>query len=337
MFELYLKKFPVSNFKIKYLLKYSLIILHFNPCRNFPSKTLNKKKFFTPMKKLSEDAKKRVLSYKNSKIGYREIARLTGVCISQIHMIFKDAKIIPEKGILGLKKKLSKRKEDLIVRKFNEDLFLTATEAVRWVYKEFNITVSAETIRKVLKKHGIKSFKKHTKPLLTAKHIRERLKFAKATKKYTYDDWQKVLFSDESKYNLHSADGNQRVWCKDNMRLTQKNIIGVKKFGGGNVMIWGILTKNGVGKPLRVSNSMNSKEYCNVLRNGLIETSNMHDLKISQVIFMQDNASCHKSAETTNWLRTHNINTLKWPACSPDLNIIENVWAYLENGLELET
>ena len=45
------------------------------------------------------------------------------------------------------------------------------------------------------------------KPLLTAKHMKRRLAWAKKYQNWTTDDWRRVVFSDETKVNVWGSDG----------------------------------------------------------------------------------------------------------------------------------
>ncbi|GFV27729.1 transposable element Tc1 transposase [Trichonephila clavipes] len=59
--------------------------------------------------------------------------------------------------------------------------------------------------------------------------------------------WKKVIFSDESKFNIFGSDGRRTVWRKPNTALDPKNLRPTVKHGGVSVMVWGCMASNGVG------------------------------------------------------------------------------------------
>ena len=50
-------------------------------------------------------------------------------------------------------------------------------------------------------------------------------------------------------------------------------------------------------------------------------------------MFQQDKCPIHKSKETLEFFRQSCVALLDWPPYSPDLNIIENIWAMLSDDV----
>ena len=52
--------------------------------------------------------------------------------------------------------------------------------------------------------------------------------------------------------------------------------------------------------------------------------------------FQQDNDPKHTSKLIKTWINTNQISLSKWPANSPDLNPIENLWKQLDDAIRLK-
>ncbi len=56
--------------------------------------------------------------------------------------------------------------------------------------------------------------------------------------------------------------------------------------------------------------------------------------KYADFIFQQDLASAHTAKRTKSWLNDHGVGVLDWPANSPDLNPIENLWGIVKRKMK---
>jgi len=193
--------------------------------------------------------------------------------------------------------------------------------------------LAASTVRKALATSGMSGRVRRKKPLLSRSHILKRRKWEQANREMTLEEWTAVWFSDESKFNLIGSDG--KCYCRRDVgeEYLDRNLQKVVKHGGGHIMVWGVVTWDGPGRLIRVAGNMDSRQYCKILKEGLLGTLQDQSLEPEDIVFAQDNDPKHVSRYTKAWLHDNEIHLLGWPPSSPDMNIIEHCWAAVDRSL----
>lgn len=193
---------------------------------------------------------------------------------------------------------------------------------------EMQLPMKPRRVRQILRRNeNLKWLKIIAKPKLKPQHKIDRLNFAQQRMSWSAE-WRKIIFSDEKKFNLDGPDGLQYYW--HDLRAEPSTCFS-RNFGGGSLMVWAAFTWNARTPICFVSARINSDTYMNQLEGVLLPF--LDDLEDEEYIFMHDNASIHRSSATKKWLAERNVDVLPWPAISPDLNPIENIWGMLARAV----
>uniref|UniRef100_A0A8L0DW83 Tc1-like transposase DDE domain-containing protein n=1 Tax=Oncorhynchus mykiss TaxID=8022 RepID=A0A8L0DW83_ONCMY len=211
------------------------------------------------------------------------------------------------------------------------DRYRMATTTARVTPGTHNPSISAQTVLNRLREAGLRACRPVVRQVLTRHHRQQHRLWTQTHRCWTRQDWQKVLFTDESWFCLTRGDGRIRVYCRRNDRYTEACTLERVRFGGGgSVMVWGDVSQHPQTELVVIAGNLNAAHYREDILPHVVPFLQAHP----DMTLQHDNATSHTARYVRDFLRNRNVSLLPWPAKSPNLNPIEHVWDLLDRRVK---
>ncbi|GFU86430.1 transposable element Tc1 transposase [Trichonephila clavipes] len=228
-----------------------------------------------------------------------------------------------KRGKPGLERPGRPRGERIVRQELVDPIMTRST-----IRADVGVAIVPQTISRHLGEANRKSKHPFHALPLTPEHRQLRLQWCQARSMWNITDWQKIVFSDESRFVLGTDDNRVRMWRCPGERYNPPTLFYVTLPFTAGVMVWGAIAYDNRFTLIVLLGTLTGQRYVDhILRphvgfflNGL-----------PGAIFQQDNARPHTARVAQDLLR--HFPTLPWPARSPDLSLVVHVWNQLKRQM----
>lgn len=235
-------------------------------------------------------------------------------------LLWKDRDNCEDLPRTGRPPKLTDRTLDKIRRKLRGKTKVSQRSIAQ------QLSLAQSTVGSAVKQLGLKVYHPQKKPALSAAQKSKRAKFAQ---RHSKEDWSLAFFTDEKTFEIghHPNRKNDVVYAYsiDEVPSIPRRAHPAKLHVATGISIDG-------RAPLHIFKENLTSGLCKEIMEQTIVPAAMKIYRNKRWSLVMDNDPKHRSAQVSDYLDQHKIKYFPksdWPANSPDLDPMDNVWAML--------
>ncbi|GFV30140.1 transposable element Tc1 transposase [Trichonephila clavipes] len=179
---------------------------------------------------------------------------------------------------------------------------------------DVGVAIVPQTIARHLAEANLKPKRPFRALPLTPEHRQLRLQWCQARSIWNVTDWQKVVFSDDSRFVLGTDNNSVRVWRRPGERYNSLHTVLRHTARTAGVMVWGAVAYFSQSTLIVMCGTLTDQRYVDdILRPHALPFLN----GLPGAIFQQDNARPHTARVAQDFLC--HFQTIPRPARCPDL------------------